>query len=75
MLKHLIVKIIPNKQTPIPSFINKITKIDFQIWYTNIKLIVDDFEMEIVALIDLGANMNYIQEGLIPIKYYEQTRQ
>ena len=31
--------------------------------------------MEIVALIDLGANMNYIQEGLIPVKYYEQTRQ
>ena len=47
--------IIPNKQTPIESFINTITKIDFQIWYTNMKLIVEDFEMEIVALIDSGA--------------------
>ena len=31
--------------------------------------------MEIVALIDLGADMNYIQEGLIIVKYYEQTGQ
>ena len=27
--------IIHNKQTPIESFINTITKIDFQRWYTN----------------------------------------
>ena len=26
-----------------------------------------------VALIDLGANMNCIQEGLIPLKYYEKS--
>ena len=31
--------------------------------------------MEIVALIDSGADMNCIQEGLIPIKYYEKTWQ
>ena len=31
--------------------------------------------MKIVALIDLGADMNYIQEGLIPIKYYEKIGQ
>ena len=67
--------IIPNKQTPIESFINTITKIDFQIWYTNMKLIVEDFEMEIVALIDSGAYMNCIQERLIPVKYYEQIGQ
>ena len=54
--------IIPNKQTPIESFINTITKIDFQRWYTNIKLIVEDFEMEIVALIYSGADMNCNQE-------------
>ena len=67
--------IIPNKQTPIKSLINTISKIDFQIWYTNVKLIVKDFEMEIVVLIDLGADMNCIQEGLIPIKYYEKIGQ
>ena len=26
-----------------------------------------------IALIDLGANMNCIQEGLIPLKYYEKS--
>ena len=31
--------------------------------------------MEIVALIDSGADMNCIQEELIPVKYYEQSRQ
>ena len=29
----------------------------------------------IVVLIDSGANMNCIQEGLIPVKYYEQIGQ
>ena len=57
------------------SFINTITKIDFQRWYTNIKLIIEDFEMEIVALIDSRADMNCIQEGLISVKYHEQTGQ
>ena len=36
---------------------------------------IEDFEMEIVVLIDLGADMNCIQEGLIPIKYYEKIGQ
>ena len=67
--------IIPNKITPIESFINTISKIDFQRWYTNVKLIVEDFEIEIVALIDSGADMNCIQEGIIPTKYYEKTGQ
>ena len=31
--------------------------------------------MEIIALIDSGADMNCIQEGLIPVKYYEKTGQ
>ena len=31
--------------------------------------------MKIVTLIDSGADMNCIQEGLIPVKYYEKTWQ
>ena len=54
--------IIPNKQTPIESFINTISKIDFQRWYTSVKIIVEDFEMKIVALIYSGADMNCNQE-------------
>ena len=35
----------------------------------------EDFEVEMVALIDSGANMNFIQERLIPTQYYEKTGQ
>ena len=53
----------------------QISKIDFQRWYTNVKLIVEDFEIEIVALINSEADMNCIQKWLIPVKYYEKIGQ
>ena len=54
--------IIPDKQTPIESFINTISKIDFQRWYINVKVMIEDFEVEMIALIDLGADMNCIKK-------------
>ena len=46
----------------------------FQKWYTEITLVIHkEFSLTIVALVDSGADMNYIQEGLIPSKYYEST--
>ena len=35
-------------------------------------VIIEDFEVKMVALIDSRANMNCIQEGLIPTQYYEK---
>ena len=32
-----------------------------------------EFPLTIVALVDFGVDMNCIQEGLIPSKYYEST--
>ena len=32
-----------------------------------------EFSLIVVALVDLGVDMNCIQEGLIPSKYYEST--
>ena len=44
----------------------------FQKWYTEITLVVHkEFSLTVVALVDLGADMNCIQEELIPSKYYE----
>ena len=57
--------LIPDKQTPIKSFINTISKIDFQRWYTNVKVIIEDFKVEMTTLIDSEVDMNCIQEGLI----------
>ena len=33
------------------------------------------FEFEVIALIDSGADLNCIQEGIIPSKYFKKTRE
>ena len=46
----------------------------FQKWYTEVTLVVHKkFSLTVVALVDSGADMNCIQKGLIPSKYYEST--
>ena len=46
----------------------------FQKWYTEITLVVHkEFSLIVIALVDSGAKMNCIQEGLKPSKYYEST--
>ena len=57
-------------------FVNTITKMITQKWHIKIKLFIKpDFSKEFIALIDYGANINYIQDGLIPTGYFEQTLQ
>ena len=34
-----------------------------------------NFEFEVVALIDSGADLNCIQEGIIPSKYFQKTKE
>ncbi|KAA0058439.1 Enzymatic polyprotein [Cucumis melo var. makuwa] len=36
---------------------------------------VKDFQLEALALIDSGADQNVIQEGLVPSKYFEKTKE
>jgi len=48
-------------------FINLIDRIIFKKWYVEVTLITT------IALLDSGADMNCIQEGIIPTKYYEKT--
>ncbi|GAV91257.1 hypothetical protein CFOL_v3_34656 [Cephalotus follicularis] len=51
-------------------------KITYQKWHINITIIIQDsFKLQITALIDSGPQMNCIQEGLIPPKYFEKTKQ
>ena len=41
-------------------------------WFTKVKIVVSlDYHFTVIAMIDSGANMNCIQEGLIPSKYFE----
>ncbi|GAV79827.1 LOW QUALITY PROTEIN: hypothetical protein CFOL_v3_23290, partial [Cephalotus follicularis] len=57
------------------KFINLIERITYQKWHINITIVIQDsFKLQTVALID-GAQMNCIQEGLIPTKFFEKTKQ
>ncbi|KAK2994547.1 hypothetical protein RJ640_012546 [Escallonia rubra] len=64
---------------PSPSKDQEILSIDrvvFQKWYVSVKIVVNkDFIFEGIALIDSGADLNCIKEGLVPTKYCETTRQ
>ena len=60
-----------NNQQNILSLINRVI---FQKWHTQITLVINkEFSLTEIALIDSGADMNCIQEGLIPLKYYEKS--
>ncbi|GAV91460.1 hypothetical protein CFOL_v3_34855, partial [Cephalotus follicularis] len=58
------------------KFINLIERITYQKWYINITILIQDsFKLQTIVLIDSGAQMNCIQEGLIPTKFFEKTKQ
>ena len=57
-------------------FVNTITKMITQKWHIKIKLFIrPNFSKEFVALVDSGADINCIQEWLIPVTYFETTFQ
>ena len=52
------------------NIINKIISVK---WYTKVKIIIEKYEIEVIVLIDTGTDLNCIQEGLIPTKYFEKS--
>ncbi|GAV69082.1 hypothetical protein CFOL_v3_12583, partial [Cephalotus follicularis] len=58
------------------KFINLIERITYQKWHINITITIQDsFKLQTIVLVDSGTQMNCIQEGLIPTKYFEKTKQ
>ena len=57
------------------AFLSLINHIDFQKWYVSVNVIVKDVKFYSIAMLDSDADMNYIQEGLIPSKYFEKTKE
>ena len=58
------------------KFLETINMINFQKWHSKIRIVISkDFEFEVIALIDSGADLNCIQEGIIPSKYFKKTRE
>ena len=61
----------PYKDDYKDEFLNIIDRMIFQKRYTEITLVVhEEFSLTVIVLVDSGADMNCIQEGLIPSKYY-----
>lgn len=56
-------------------FLETITSLTVQNWYVKIMINKDEFLLETIALIDSEADLNCIQEGLIPTKYFEKTKE
>ncbi|GAV88067.1 LOW QUALITY PROTEIN: hypothetical protein CFOL_v3_31491, partial [Cephalotus follicularis] len=53
-----------------------IERISYQKWHINITITIKNcFKLLTTALIDSGTQMNCIQEGLIPTKNFEKTKQ
>jgi len=55
------------------DFLGLISRLTIQTFFINIKIIVEDFVLETIALFDTGADSNCILEGLIPTRYFEKT--
>ena len=52
------------------NIINKVIPIK---WHTKVKIIIEKYEIEVIVLVDTGADLNCIQKGLIPTKYFEKS--
>ena len=56
------------------SQLNLVNKVLPPKWFTKVKIVVsNDYHFTIIAMMDSGADMNCIQEGLIPSKYFEKS--
>ncbi|CAL8992099.1 unnamed protein product [Prunus brigantina] len=62
----------PSDSQPV---VNLIRQASFRKWYSKVTIFVKNFEFTTVALFDSGADLNCIQEGLIPTKFYQKSRQ
>ena len=54
-------------------FMGLINKIKIQKSYINIRININDFVLEFMALFDTKADSNCILEGLIPTNLFEKT--
>ena len=58
----------------VDSQINLVNKMLPPKWFTKVKIVVShDYHFNVIAMIDSSADMNCIQEGLIPSKYFEKS--
>ena len=60
----------------VDAYLNTVSKVIFQRREVSLNIVIKDkFVLNIATLIDLGASLNCLQEGLVPTQFYEKTRQ
>jgi hypothetical protein len=69
----------PKPEDTPPQFeencLSLINRIHIKKWYSKVRIKIQDFELSVVVLIDTGADLNCIQEGLVPTKYYSKSKE
>jgi hypothetical protein len=60
-----------------PVYLNTLKNVVYQKWHIKVNLVINkEYTINnIVALVDSGADMNCIQEGIVPTQYFEKTSQ
>ena len=59
----------PTKIQPDTPSINHLTHVKFQKWHVNLRIVINkEYKINTIALIDSGADLNCIYEGLVPSK-------
>ena len=57
-------------------FLDAITRSNLHKWHSKVRIVISkDFEFEVITLINSGADLNCIQEGIIPSKYFKKSRE
>lgn len=60
-------------ETELDNFL--LQEINYQKWYIKINLVInEEYSLEVIALVDSGADMNCIKERLVPTKYFDKLR-
>jgi hypothetical protein len=50
-------------------------RIHIKKWYSKVTIVINDFKLNVIALIDSGADLSCIQEGLIPTRFYSKSKE
>ena len=62
-------------EEPTEKFLETISRINFYKWHSKVRIVISkNFKFEVIALINLGADLNCIQEGITPSKYSKKTK-
>ena len=56
-------------------FLETISRVNFHKWHSQVRIVIKDFEFEVIALIDSGADLNCIHEGIIPPRFYRKSKE